>query len=147
MNHNPPRILFVDDHQDTLDLFEMVLSQQSYEVVTASSIEGALQETNAKHFDLLILDSWVGDGSGVDFCRSIRKRDKVTPIVFCSGLAAEKHQQEALDAGAQCYLIKPVNITDLYATVSELISPLAQQTCQSDTTSRKTSGDLLAALP
>src|SRR6478672_5908366 len=71
MNSTPRRILLVDDHQDTLDLFAIALSQQDYEVVTASSIDGALQETKDQQFHLVILDSWVGDGSGVDLCRSI----------------------------------------------------------------------------
>lgn len=145
MNSKPPRILFVDDHQDTLDLFEIALSQQNYEVVTAASIEEALQETKAKHFDLLILDSWVGDGSGVDLCKSIRERDQRTPIVFCSGLSAEKYRREALDAGAQCYLIKPVSIADLYATVGELTSRSSQRAWKRDHTSRKSSGDLVTA--
>ena len=145
MNSNPPRILFVDDHQDTLDLFELALSQQNYEVVTASSIERAIQETNDKHFDLLILDSRVGDGSGVDLCISIRKRDQVTPIVFCSGLTSENYRREALDAGAQAYLLKPVSIADLYSTVSELISLSSQRGRTGVSTDRKTSGDSLAA--
>lgn len=147
MNSKPPRILFVDDHQDTRDLFEIALSQQNYEVVTAPSIEEALLEIKAKNFDLLILDSWVGDGSGVDLCKSIRERDQVTPIVFCSGLSAEKYRREALDAGAQCYLIKPVSMADLYATVGELTSRSSRRVLISDNTSRKSSGDLISAPP
>ena len=38
MNCTPSRILFVDDHPDTLDLFSFVLSQQNYQVVTASTV-------------------------------------------------------------------------------------------------------------
>jgi DNA-binding response OmpR family regulator len=145
MNSNPPRILLVDDHQDTLDLFAIALSQQDYEVVTASSIEGALQETKDQQFHLVILDSRVGDGSGVDLCRSIRKRDKMTPIVFCSGVTAEKNKQEALDAGAQAYLIKPVTIADLYATVKDWTSISSRGGDGANTVVRKTSGDLIGA--
>jgi two-component system response regulator PilR (NtrC family) len=133
----------VDDHQDTLDLFAIALSQQDYEVVTASSIDGALQETKDQQFHLVILDSWVGDGSGVDLCRSIRKLDQVTPIVFCSGLTAEKNRQEALDAGAQGYLIKPVSIADLYAIVKNWTSTPSRREDGANTVVRKTSGDLI----
>ena len=145
MNSTPPRILLVDDHQDTLDLFAIALSQQDYEVVTASSIDGALQATKDQQFHLVILDSWVGDGSGVDLCRSIRKRDKTTPIVFCSGVTAEKNKQEALDAGAQAYLIKPVTIADLYATVKDWTSISSRRGGGANTVVRKTSGDLIGA--
>ncbi|MDQ1637297.1 MAG: two-component system, OmpR family, response regulator [Pyrinomonadaceae bacterium] len=147
MNSKPPRILFVDDHQDTLDLFVVALSQQHYEVVTASSIEQALQETKVQQFDLLILDSHVGDGSGVDLCRSIRKLDQITPIVFCSGMAYEKDKKEALNAGAQGYLVKPVSIEDLYQTVRQLISN-SQQAFNVSITVREDSGNLaVAAVP
>jgi two-component system response regulator PilR (NtrC family) len=142
--NSTPRILLVDDHQDTLDLFAIVLSQQNYEVVTASTIERAFQETKDQQFHLVILDSRVGDGSGVDLCRSIRKGDKMTPIVFCSGLTAEKNKQEALDAGAQAYLIKPVSIADLYATVKDWTS-ISSRRGDGATAMRKTSGDLIGA--
>jgi DNA-binding response OmpR family regulator len=145
MNSNPPRILLVDDHQDTLDLFAIALSQQDYEVVTASSIDGALQETKDQQFHLVILDSRVGDGSGVDLCRRIRKLDQITPIVFCSGLVTEKNRQEALDAGAQGYLIKPVSIADLYATVKNWTSISSRGGDGANTVVRKTSGDLIGA--
>lgn len=145
MNSNAPRILVVDDHQDTLDLFAIALSQEDYEVVTASSVDGALQETKNQQFHLVILDSRVGDGSGVDLCRSIRKSDQMTPIVFCSGLAAEKNRQEALDAGAQDYLIKPVGIADLYETVKDWTSTPARRVDGANNMVRKTSGDLIGA--
>ena len=143
MDSKPPRILFVDDHQDTLDLFELALSQQNYEVVTASSIERALHETQSQHFDLLILDSHVGDDSGVDLCRSIRELDQSTPILFCSGRAFEKDRTEALNAGAQDYLVKPVTISDLYATVKQLTSTPSKRTFIDNRAVRKSSGDLL----
>ena len=116
------KILFVDDHQDTLDLFALVLSQQNYDVVTASTVAHALNEAINRPFDLLVLDSNLEDGSGVDLCRKIREIDKTTPILFCSGLAFEKNKQEALSAGAQAYLVKPVSINGICDAVKELIS-------------------------
>jgi DNA-binding response OmpR family regulator len=118
----PPRILFVDDHQDTLDLFALVLSQQNYDVMTASSADRALAEATTQHFDLLIFDSLLGDDSGVDLCKKIRETDARTPILFCSGLGYEKDKQEALSAGAQGFLVKPVSIAEMCETVRELIS-------------------------
>ena len=145
MNSKPPRILFVDDHQDTLDLFAMALSQERYEVVTASTVERAFQETGMQHFDLLILDSRVGDASGIDLCRSIRMRDQFTPILFCSGMAYEKNKIEALNAGAQAYMVKPVSIADLYATVRNLISLSPRRGFSAKSVVRKKSGDLIGA--
>ena len=145
MNLKPPRILFVDDHQDTLDFFVIALSQENYEIVTATSIERALAETKVQHFDLLVLDAWVGDGSGIELCKKIREIDQITPILFYSGAASENNKKEALNAGAQRYLVKPVSIPDLYEAIRELISTSAQPGFNGSGMGRRDSGDLLVA--
>jgi DNA-binding response OmpR family regulator len=116
------KILFVEDHEDTRDLFALVLSQENYDVVTVPTVERALYQANTEQFDLVVLDSRLTDGSGVDLCRNIRKIDQSMPILFCSGLAYEKNKEEALAAGAQGYLVKPVSIPVMCQTVKELIS-------------------------
>lgn len=138
------RILFVDDHQDTLDLFEIVFSQQNYEVVTASSVARALDETMQRQFDLLVLDSHLEDGSGVDLCRRIRETGNTTPILFCSGLAYEKNKQEAMKAGAQAYLVKPVSIDGISDAIKELISKRRRSASSAE---GRVSGDLPASAP
>jgi len=111
VNSSPKRILLVDDHQDTLDLFALVLTQAGYQIMPAKSVERALDLVHENSFDLLILDSRLVDGSGVELCRLIRADDNLTPILFCSGLAFEKNNLEAFDAGARAYLVKPVNVS------------------------------------
>lgn len=145
MNSKPPRILFVEDHQDTLDLFVLALAQENYEIVTATSIESAFAEANAQHLDLMVLDSWVGDGSGVDLCRRIREWDQATPILFCSGVAYEKNKREALNAGAQGYLVKPVSIEDLYVNIRRLILAARKRVSADGGRALKNSGDLALA--
>lgn len=147
MPSDPLKILFVDDHQDTLDLFVIVLSQLNYEVVTASSVERAIAAAKGQRFDLLVLDSRLGDGSGVDLCRHIRKTDQTMPILFCSGLAYEKDKQEALNAGAQGYLVKPVTVSQLCDAVAELIGTARRQTAPLvHVEKRNDSGDLTASM-
>jgi two-component system alkaline phosphatase synthesis response regulator PhoP len=107
MYSNSPRILFVEDHQDTLDLYEVVLSELKYQVVTASSVQRALELVGSQTFDIFVLDSGLFDGSGIDLCKQIRLTNRSTPILFCSGKAYEKDKEEALLAGAQGYLISP----------------------------------------
>ncbi|MBC8030253.1 MAG: response regulator [Pyrinomonadaceae bacterium] len=127
MSSPPPSILVLDDHQDTLDLFVMVLSQRGYEVLAVSSVKQALKLTNEKRFDLLVFDSRLSDGSGIDLCKHIRETDQLTPILFCSGLAYEKNKQEALNAGAQAYLVKPVSISLICETVASLLATSERQ--------------------
>jgi DNA-binding response OmpR family regulator len=123
----------------------MVLSQLGYEVLAASSVKQALKLTSERRFDLLVFDSLISDGSGIDLCRHIRETDQLTPILFCSGLAYEKNKHEALKAGAQAYLVKPVSMSLMGETVANLISTSRDQAASLvREATRKDSGELAA---
>jgi len=101
-----PRILFVDDHEDTRYLITHLLGGQGYEVEAAESVEEGLQLARARRFDLYLLDSRFADGSGTELCEGIRKFDKTTPIVFYSGDHPSR-LKKALDCDAQGFVLKP----------------------------------------
>ena len=118
---NTPRVLYIEDHEDTRELVTLVLEQRSYEVVTGSTIEAGLALAGSQHFDLYLLDSWLPDGSGLDLCRRIREFDKATPILFYSAAAYEIDKDLAMRSGAQAYLIKPSQPSELCNLVALLI--------------------------
>jgi DNA-binding response OmpR family regulator len=118
--HNP-RVLYIEDHEDTRELVTLLLSQRSYEVVTGATIESGIALATAEKFDLYLLDSWLPDGSGLDLCQKIREFDKTTPILFYSAAAYASDQNLALKCGAQGYLTKPSHPSDLCRLVTELI--------------------------
>ena len=119
--NNAPRVLYIEDHEDTRELVTLVLEQKSYEVVTGSTIKSGVDLAGSQDFDLYLLDSWLPDGSGLDLCRQIREFDKATPIVFYSAAAYEIDRAEALDSGAQAYLVKPSQPSELCSLVTSLI--------------------------
>ena len=140
-----PKILVVEDHQDTLDFFVVVLSHLNYEVVSASTVAEALEATRKQTFDLLILDSHLSDGTGTDLCRRIREKDRTTAILFCSADAYDKNREEALNAGAQAYLVKPITIAEMGNSVRELLSSSRRHIAPVATNpTHKDSGDLAA---
>lgn len=116
-----PRILYVEDHEDTRELVTLLLGQKSFEVVTGNTLESGLALAMAQRFDLYLLDSWLPDGSGLDLCQRIREFDQTTPILFYSAAAYASDHALALECGAQAYLIKPSQPSDLCRMVSELI--------------------------
>jgi two-component system OmpR family response regulator len=118
---NIPRILYIEDHDDTRELVTLVLEQRNCEVVTGSTIKSGVALAGSEHFDLYLLDSWLPDGSGLDLCRQIREFDKVTPILFYSAAAYEIDRAEAIESGAQAYLIKPSQPSELCNLVTSLI--------------------------
>jgi DNA-binding response OmpR family regulator len=115
------RVLYIEDHEDTRELVTLLLNQKSYEVVTGATIASGIALAVAGKFDLYLLDSWLPDGSGLDLCQQIRQFDKTTPILFYSAAAYESDHELALQCGAQAYLIKPSQPSDLCRLVSELI--------------------------
>jgi DNA-binding response OmpR family regulator len=116
------KILYVEDHDDTRELMALVLEQANYEVVTTPSLAGALRLAKSAKFDLFVLDSLLADGTGIELCKSIRRLDDSTPILFCSAKAYDYDKAEAFNSGAQRYLVKPIDIAVLCRTVAELIS-------------------------
>jgi len=116
-----PRVLYVDDHEDTRALMRLVFTRSGYEVVMAGSASEALAQARNEEFEIYILDNRLPDSSGVDLLVGLRELDPHTPVVFYSGDGFDAHRQSAMAAGAQAYLLKPCEPGELLATVSRLI--------------------------
>jgi CheY-like chemotaxis protein len=123
------RILCVDDHQDTSEMLELLLSQEDYEVVTAPSMEEALELSKRESFDLYVLDKRLPDGTGLDLCEQLNKLTPGVPSLFYTGDAYEIHRQEALRAGADAFVAKP----DIDALIDAVRELLANQGCGTET--------------
>ena len=101
-----PRILSVDDHEDTLQMLQAMLGARGCRVTRASSVFEGLKLAEAEEFDLFLLDFKFPDGTGKELCERIREFDRETPILFFSGSHPALHQ-EALACGAQGFVMKP----------------------------------------
>lgn len=101
-----PRILFVDDHEDTRFLITYLLNAWGYDVIGADSVGEGLALARGGSFDLYLLDSRFGDGSGTELCEGIREFDKETPIIFYSGDHPSR-LKKALECDAQGFVLKP----------------------------------------
>jgi len=101
-------------------MMSALLAMSGNRVTTAASITETLPLTIGGGFDLLILDGWYPDGFGVDLCEQIRTFDTQTPILFVSGMAYESDIAEGMNAGAQAYFVKPIEIDELGRTIMRL---------------------------
>ncbi|CAN5630795.1 hypothetical protein BH20ACI4_BH20ACI4_13470 [soil metagenome] len=113
------QILCVEDHEDTCELYSLLLPE--YDFTFAHTMADALALVEKRNFDLYMMDNWLPDGSGTDLSRKIRALYSETPIVFISGVTRTKEKQEALDAGVSEYLTKPCDPDELQKVVKELI--------------------------
>ena len=109
------RILLVDDDEESCQMMSILLSlnDRSIDVVSAGTAAEALNLIEREKFDLLILDYWLPDATGVNLCHRIREFDTQTPIVFYSGMARETDRRSATGAGADAYLVKPNDLDRL----------------------------------
>jgi two-component system, OmpR family, response regulator len=112
-------IVCVEDDLDTCEFLSILLREYRFDYF--HSLATAVPELD-RQADLYILDNWLPDGSGVDLCRRIRERYPLAPIIFTSAVAGRTHISEAMDAGADRYLLKPCDPDALQQIVKELLN-------------------------
>jgi PAS domain S-box-containing protein len=121
------RVLFVEDHVDTLGAARELLAELSCEVVTASSIREALAAAEANPFDLVVSDLGLPDGSGLDLMRRLREVYGLAGIAL-TGYGMEDDVKRSREAGFVEHLVKPITFQRLESAIErffrrEAISP------------------------
>ena len=119
------RILLVEDHADTSKATARLLNQCGYQVQTAAAVAEAIQLARAHHFDLIISDIGLPDGTGHDLIRQLvaeapQDGDAVLGIAM-SGFGQASDLQRSLDAGFVEHLVKPVNPSALLHAVDDVL--------------------------
>lgn len=114
-------ILYVENHEDSLQMLSAVLDHAGYKVVTATNIADGMSLAALEGFDLFILADKYSDGTAVDLCRKLRAYDADTPILFFSTLAYKSDIEAGMAAGAQHYLTKPTGINHIEQTIAEML--------------------------
>jgi DNA-binding response OmpR family regulator len=116
------RILCTEDDPDTRELLILILQDEGYEVLCSDNAQETITLAKTQGFDLYLVDSWLPGFSGAKLTAKIREFDNRTPILFYSGSAHDADKENARSAGAQGYLVKPVENQELVAEVIRLIA-------------------------
>lgn len=119
----PARILVVDDTPANVKLLADLLTLQGYAVSTAANGEEALARVAADDPDLVLLDIMMPGRSGYEVCRTIRDAPQTAllPVVLCTWLDPNQERIKGIEAGADDFLPKPVNQSELCARVKSLL--------------------------
>lgn len=114
-------VLAVDDQPQNLRLLDAVLSPRGYRVLTAETGEDALAMLGGQDVDLVLLDVLMPGLDGYEVCRRIRAdpRTEFLPVVMITA-SGEQQRIRALQAGADDFVTKPFDTSELLARVASL---------------------------
>jgi len=118
-----PRILIVDDEQKNLKLMTAIVRTCGYAFETAENGLEALEKTKEFSPDLIFLDIMMPEMDGFEVCRKL-KEDPLTryiPVVMVTALADRKSRIKGLEAGADDFLSKPVDPTEIRVRAKNLL--------------------------
>ncbi|QKD81207.1 response regulator transcription factor [Thermoleptolyngbya sichuanensis A183] len=114
------RILLVEDDKEQLEPLVAALSQMGHLVDSVSDGDTARWLLRDKDYDLLILDWLLPQISGIDLCKLYRQSGQGAPVLMLTARDTTADKVAGLDAGADDYLVKPVDVLELLARVRAL---------------------------
>lgn len=117
------QILIVEDERNVARIIKRLLEEAGDVADVAYDSSQALEKFELQPYDLIILDLLIpGEaGDGVALCKTIRQQNQDVSILMLTALDSVKKKVEGLDAGADDYLTKPFNLTELLARVRALL--------------------------
>ncbi len=117
-------ILVTDDDQRILLLMTEILETAGYKVLQASTGKECLEALQTHHPDILLLDVMLPDTTGIELCKQIKADDRLRDalVILWSGLQiSSEYQAEALNAGADGYIVKSISNEELLARVQSVV--------------------------
>lgn len=116
------KILVVDDEETLCEMLQLNLENEGYEVDTADSAERALMMQLAQ-YDLVLLDVMMGDISGIQLAKMMKKEPTTAhiPIIFCTAKDTEDDMVLGLNLGADDYITKPYTVRNVVARVKSVL--------------------------
>ena len=119
----PATILLVEDTEDNRFMMRRLLEMSGYEVVEATNGEEAVRLAESERPQIILMDLSLPVIDGLAATRAIRKLDGLaeTPIVAVSAHDTSDFQSEALAAGCNSYITKPICFSQLEALIARLL--------------------------
>ncbi|MFA4984507.1 MAG: response regulator [Candidatus Omnitrophota bacterium] len=120
---NKPRILIVDDDPDILDVLEITLSEENYEILKARDGEEALKIIRSKPLDLVLVDYNMPRMNGRQVCTEVKKDVLLglLPIIMVTGKGDIEDKVGGIEAGADDYIVKPFEPKELLARIRMIL--------------------------
>jgi putative two-component system response regulator len=117
------KILIVDDESGARAALEFLLRREGFEVRDAADGPSAIQECATFRPDLILLDIMMPGMNGFEVCRHIKAtpETRLTPVVLITGLTETEDRIAGINAGADDFLSKPIDLNELLARTRSLL--------------------------
>ncbi|HEY4503963.1 MAG TPA: response regulator transcription factor [Candidatus Paceibacterota bacterium] len=114
------KILLIEDDGEIRDFIKNNLTEDTFTVDIATDGQDGSFLARTNHYDAIILDYSLPIKNGVDVCEEIRASGVETPIIFLTIYGDIKRKVQALEAGADDYMIKPFSLEELRARINAM---------------------------
>ncbi len=121
MNAATARILVVDDDPYFLRVLSRILSDQKFQVTTASGAAEATRALRENSFDVVVSDLRLPDGDGLSILEGIRQAGSSVPVVIITAYGEVDSYLAAMNAGAVEYLNKPLKSEELISVIRKCL--------------------------
>jgi two-component system, OmpR family, alkaline phosphatase synthesis response regulator PhoP len=118
---NKHSILLVEDEENLQDALRLNFEMEGYEVTSVYDGAEALKTVHNEYFDLIVLDVMLPEIDGITVCENIRLFNSEIPILILSARNSSSDRVMGLQKGADDYLTKPFDLTELLLRVKKLI--------------------------
>ncbi|MFH1169777.1 MAG: response regulator [Chloroflexota bacterium] len=112
-------VLVVDDNEDLLNTFSLILKRRGFDVATAEDGACAVDKFSRGHFDVILMDIVMPRMNGVEAFRRIREINPDARVILMTAYSEDNLMQLALDEGARCIVHKPLNIDHMIELLRE----------------------------
>ncbi|HMA61729.1 MAG TPA: HD domain-containing phosphohydrolase [bacterium] len=122
--NNMAKILIADDEVDIAQMIsEMLVMKGDYEVDQVSDGNAAIEKGTTQDYDLFLLDVNMPKANGYEVCETLKSHENSSdvPVIFLTGLKDNDSKIKGLEAGANDFLTKPVNINELHLRVNNML--------------------------
>lgn len=114
-------VLLVEDEENLQDALRLNFEIEGYEVTSAYDGAEALKTVHSEYFDVIVLDVMLPEIDGISVCENIRLFNSEVPILILSAKNTSAERVMGLQKGADDYLTKPFDLTELLLRVKKLI--------------------------
>ncbi|MEU2286108.1 response regulator transcription factor [Streptomyces sp. NPDC013178] len=137
-----PRVLLIEDDRAVREGVALALRRQGHEVAAVDTGEDGLERLRSFRPDVVVLDLMLPGISGLDVCRGIRTLDQTLPIIMATARGDDEDIVVGLEAGADDYVVKPVQARVLEARIRAVLRRAAGAPAEGGIPKIDTYGDL-----